>query len=374
MKDKKFLKSFFCLSILLIFVLSCTFFAVGCSKNKTPEKENEDIPPQVEYTLSLDRYEISIAEDCEDTLIATSNQAGTISWSSDKKDIATVVGGKILAKQVGTANITATIGNVSKTCKVIVTKGDKSFKSLETAESVYAVEIGGDSIILEFALYNYDGNGEKTKIENAEITYELTNTKIAKIKENKITGLKHGETTITATAGNLRTTAKLKVYDKFISNSAEWKNMIASRKLGEYYMLDDDIDFNGVEYSGMATDAPQENAGISFRAVLDGNGHTVKNAKIVGTSSNYVSLFGHVYGAKISDINFENIVISTNGNASGLATSVSKGSLFENIKLDLKYEKVPAMGYVLFNSINGGEIYSIVATVESPTHNSATIE
>ena len=69
--------------------------------------------------------------------------------------------------------------------------------------------------------------------------------------------------------------------------------MIMNAKMGEYYMLDDDIDFSGVSYTSRGADASSGSAG-AFRATLNGKNHRVKNITLNAQTGAYVSIFGKI--------------------------------------------------------------------------------
>ncbi len=95
-----------------------------CETDMTPaDGGNQDITVAVEK-VELNKNSITLDIGGEETLTATVTPDNadnkTVTWSSDKPDIATVVGGKITAKAAGTATITATAGGKTATCSVTV--------------------------------------------------------------------------------------------------------------------------------------------------------------------------------------------------------------------------------------------------------------
>jgi uncharacterized protein YjdB len=75
-------------------------------------------------SISLDETEITLTVGDNRTLVATVEPDdatdNTVTWSSSNKGVATVDGGKVTAISVGTATITASVGDQSATCSVIV--------------------------------------------------------------------------------------------------------------------------------------------------------------------------------------------------------------------------------------------------------------
>lgn len=76
-------------------------------------------------SIILSKTSLSMNVGDKDTLNATINPTNadnkTIAWSSSNTNVATINNGVINAVGIGNANITATVGNISATCNVIVT-------------------------------------------------------------------------------------------------------------------------------------------------------------------------------------------------------------------------------------------------------------
>ncbi len=360
MKNKKTVIRIISGILLLSLVAGICLMGAGCSKDDTTDG--------TKYTVKLDQTSCTMVEDQKMKLTATVMPEGAVTWSTSDNTVVSVSNGELLAKKVGTATVTATVGETSASCQVTVTAGTNSFRYLEP-DTVLVVEKGGAGVEVRFSLYTVNPDGTKTKDDNAEITYEIENTKIAEIKDGKILGRMGGVTKVIATCGDVTASAEVKVYDKFISTAAQWCEMLTSRTLGEFYLLVSDIDFAGQPYSGAYKGAPGSVQRNSFRATLDGNGHTVKNIRLEGTETEYVSIFGQLYGAKIRNIHFENVTVAAR-NASGLATSISNdASVVENISMDIRFETVPTIGCALFNTAFGGDVNNIVIEMKTPSQN-----
>ena len=73
-------------------------------------------------SISLNKAELTLEVGKEESLTATlsGGATGTVVWSSDDEDVATVEDGVVTAVAVGTATITATLGNLSASCEVTV--------------------------------------------------------------------------------------------------------------------------------------------------------------------------------------------------------------------------------------------------------------
>ncbi len=106
--------------------------------------------------------------------------------------------------------------------------------------------------------------------------------------------------------------------------------------------LDADLDLAGKEWTPIADKWPGGDGSILTGVVFDGNGKTIKNFTITGTSENKgaYGFFGYDVGASvIKNLNFENCVIdvtATNGGTySGiLVGKVHSNTVFENININ----------------------------------------
>jgi len=129
-------------------------------------------------------------------LIAISSNGKQPKWSSSSSKIASVNNyGKVTAKKEGTATITAKINNAEASCKVTVKK-----TKISLSETNISIE-RGESHTLTAVTSN-----------NKNVSWSSSHKSIASVDENgTITGLKPGETTITATVDGSKASCKVKV-------------------------------------------------------------------------------------------------------------------------------------------------------------------
>ncbi len=346
-------------------------FSVSCSFGKTNQESTSSVDSSVEetptsYTVSISQTTYTTVEDETFDLTATATPFGSIKWSTDNPQVATVSDGKVLCKAAGTATITATCGNGSASCVVTVAARDQTFTVLEAPVSAFALEKGGESVAAAFAAYTVDPDGNKTKIEDAEITYEVANVRIVTLENGVMSTLASqrltGPTTITATYGDIQTTVPVTVYDKFIDTAAEWNEVTALQgNMGKYYLLTEDIDFSSTEYKGGNHAATVAEAATSFRGEIEGNGHVIKNVNLSSTQN--VSLFGSLYGAKISNIHFENVTLS-GGHAAGIASAIGGTTEIKNIYLQATISSAGNQAILANNSAGwNGEFSNVVAEI-----------
>lgn len=116
-----------------------------------------------------------------------------VKWSSSNKKVATVSSkGKVTAKKVGTATITAKVGNKKYSCKIVVEnpKMNCTSKKITVGQS-FSLKVTGTT---------------------QKITWSTSNKKYATVSsKGKVTAKKAGKVTITAKVGNKRLTCKLTI-------------------------------------------------------------------------------------------------------------------------------------------------------------------
>lgn len=134
--------------------------------------------------ITLDRDTLTIASGETATLTATVEPADTtdkVVWSSADKTIATVENGVVTAVGLGETTITATCGNQTASCKVIVNKAFLTGKVTITGDAVYGVMltaayIKGNAQKVEYVWYR---EGENMPVGTKNI-YTITKDDIGK--------------------------------------------------------------------------------------------------------------------------------------------------------------------------------------------------
>lgn len=141
------------------------------------------------------------------------------SWSSSNNTVASVnSNGKVTAKKQGTAVITCKIGNKKASCKVTVKNPSTVKLSIsKTKASVTA----GSSFILKATV---SGTSKK-------LTWSSSNSKVARVKNGKVTGVKTGTAKITAAVGGKKAvcTVTVKAKTKRYSDIEKVANLTASK-------------------------------------------------------------------------------------------------------------------------------------------------
>lgn len=150
--------------------------------------------------VSLNKSALSLAVGKSARLKATVTPEGAskkLSWKSSNKKVATVTNGKVTAKKAGKATITVTNGDGKKAaCKVTVTaKAQK--KKQPTKVSLNKKKL---------SLVVGTGATLKATVSPADavkkLSWKSSNTKVATVKNGKVTAKKTGKATITVRTGN----------------------------------------------------------------------------------------------------------------------------------------------------------------------------
>ena len=164
-------------------------------------------------SIKLDKVSLEMVEGDTETLTAAVSPDDatdkTVTWTSSEKGVATVKDGVVSAISPGTATITAKAGDVTATCKVTVQKRIIAVESIELNKAELSL-VEGESETLK-ATVKPDDATDKT------ISWTSSNSSIAVVDNNgKVTAVKEGETTVTASAGERTASCKVVVQKKFI--------------------------------------------------------------------------------------------------------------------------------------------------------------
>ena len=165
------------------------------------------VKPVTACGITLNVEEISLLVGQIDRLTATilpeNTTDKTVVWSSDNEAVVTIsTDGTITAVSVGTAIITATCGEVSTTCKVTVNPVEASSIVLSLHDVTMLV---GSTRTLTAKVFPENATYQK-------VLWQSSNPSIASIdNEGIITALQVGETTITASCGNISASCKVTV-------------------------------------------------------------------------------------------------------------------------------------------------------------------
>ncbi len=149
--------------------------------------------------VTLNKTVLSLAKGNSATLTATITPADadqrTVNWTSSNTTVATVSGGKVTARNAGTATITAKTANGKyAACKVTVT-----VPVTNVSFNITSATLGkGETLTLKATVTPSDA-GNKT------VTWTSSNTTVATVSGGKITAKNTGTATITAKSSNGKT-------------------------------------------------------------------------------------------------------------------------------------------------------------------------
>ena len=115
----------------------------------------------------------------------------TIRWTTSNSKVVSVSGGKLTAKSVGTATVTATANGVSDTVEVTVSAYEPTITLSQKEYTLYTKK--GNTYTLRATI---DGPVKKA-------IWESSHPEVATVVNGKVTAVGEGETTITATANDI---------------------------------------------------------------------------------------------------------------------------------------------------------------------------
>lgn len=131
----------------------------------------------------------------------------TVTWTSDKPEIASVENGLVTAKAEGEATITAKAGNITATCKITVTHKVIDVDSLTLDITSKTIEIDDSfTITANVTPANAD--------EAGNITWEVDKPEVASVSGGTVKGLTQGVAVITAKCGGRQATCTVTVNKK----------------------------------------------------------------------------------------------------------------------------------------------------------------
>ena len=115
----------------------------------------------------------------------------TIKWTTSNSKVVSVSGGKLTAKSVGTATVTATANGVSDTVEVTVSAYEPTITLSQNKYTLYTKK--GNTVTLRATI---DGPVKKA-------VWESSRPEVATVVNGKVTAVGEGETIITATANDV---------------------------------------------------------------------------------------------------------------------------------------------------------------------------
>ena len=148
--------------------------------------------------VSLNKTSLSLVAGSYETLIATVSPSNAtnknVIWSSSDASIATVVGGKVTAVKTGSITITVTTEDGSKTasCSVEVTASTVAVTGVSLNKSSLSLSVGENETLTATV--------SPSNATNKNVIWSSSDASIATVVGGKVTAVKTGSITITATA------------------------------------------------------------------------------------------------------------------------------------------------------------------------------
>ena len=185
-----------------------------CGYTISAEEPDPDDPIAVEG-ITLDKSTATVEEGATVTLTATVTPGNatdkTVTWSTSNETIATVSDGVVTGVKAGEVTITAKAGDKSATCTVTVT----AKQSTEDPEDPIAVEgITLDkttATVEEGATVTLTATVTPENATDKTVMWSTSDEAIATVSGGVVTGVKAGEVTITAKAGDKSATCTVTV-------------------------------------------------------------------------------------------------------------------------------------------------------------------
>ena len=278
-------------------------------------KPSEETPTD-KTTISLNVNAYALTEDETFTIAATTNSTDVIKWTSSSPEVASVSSqGRVIAKTAGETTITATVGNVSDSCRVQVV-ADNAQATIKLAQTTLRLSAASGAMQIQGTVVG--GDSQQTLAE-AGATYETDNASVATVSaDGTVTPMSVGSTLVFVSANGRTKTVAVEVYTMLVSTAEDWNVMLGlPGDLGARFYVTNDIDFTDVVYNAKVNNGGDVLLNQSFCGSLDGGGHTIRNVTFDGSVSSQ-SLFGTMVGCTLTNIAFSNIHFTASG-AAGLA-------------------------------------------------------
>ncbi len=272
--------------------------------------------PTEKVTIKLNLNDYSLVEDDTFTLAAMTNSTDIVKWTSTDMAVASVSSqGRVIAKTAGETTITATVGNVSDSCRVQVV-ADNAQATIKLAQTTLRLSAASGAMQIQGTVVG--GDSQQTLAE-AGATYETDNASVATVSaDGTVTPMSVGSTLVFVSANGRTKTVAVEVYTMLVSTAEEWNAMLGlPGDLAARFYVTNDIDFTDVVYNAKVNNGGDVLLSQSFCGSLDGGGHTISNVTFDSAVSSQ-SLFGTMVGCTLTNIAFSNIHFTASG-AAGLA-------------------------------------------------------
>lgn len=161
-------------------------------------------------SVTLSQKEATITVGSSMTLTATvlpeNATDKSVTWTSNNTSVATVVNGEVKAVGVGSASITATAGGKNATCTITVKEAVIEVSSVTLNQTSYS--------LWEGETFNLTATVKPDDATDKTVTWKSSNENVLTVYGGKVTAVKAGTATVTATAGDKSATCEVEVKAK----------------------------------------------------------------------------------------------------------------------------------------------------------------
>ena len=204
---------------------STKYVRVGFVTTLTDESALTDLFSNYELILTLSAYYLTFNNPDNQTLIVTTNSTEQVEWLSDDETIATVENGVVTPITKGTCKITATIGDMSATCDVIV--GNILYRNGYVGDSGEMTSPNTTTDYMAFKHNEASGTATVSIADALESTRSLVSTiRYAEYDENK-TFIKRGYKAITNNSASITLDAST----RFIRIGVSFKSSVTDEEV-----------------------------------------------------------------------------------------------------------------------------------------------
>ena len=127
----------------------------------------------------------------------------TVTWSSSNQSVASVSNGTVTALQEGKTTITATAGGKSATCEVTVSAKVIPVTGISFEQASVSIPMGETA--------NLIATVSPSDATDATVTWSSSDPSVATVDKGKVSAIKEGTATITATVGDKSATCEVTV-------------------------------------------------------------------------------------------------------------------------------------------------------------------
>jgi uncharacterized protein YjdB len=164
------------------------FIALLCCTPKAVEVSSVSLNTSTVEMVEGDTYSLVA------TVLPNNAEYDGISWASSNTSVAIVNQGTVTALKEGKTTITASAGGKSATCSVTVSAKYIAVTSITLDKSELSLKVGSSDVLT--ATVKPDDATDKS------VQWSSSNASVVKVDKGKVTALKSGTATITATAGS----------------------------------------------------------------------------------------------------------------------------------------------------------------------------